>query len=249
MYEVGTFSQSSAYAGRRVLFESDVFTVEGAGPIDVRQLPGFVSRGEFAWASDDARTWAEQYIRSVTAAPSVAAPQPRRTAWVIGIATVIILGLCGLCMAVVIAFPTDPEREDIPRDGGVVIDKKLPPELPDDPENPGGPKTPITPQDPVKPREFTAAEAQAAFVGTWAVTQGSDAGSRYEFGDDGRVFWDKSNGDSWEMEWFFADSGALTLRRGKVSFSYAWQMSADGGAMQWTDLSGREPQATLVRER
>ena len=87
--------------------------------------------------------------------------------------------------------------------------------------------TPDTPdlQEPAQPREFSAAEAEAAFVGTWAVTQGSDEGSRYRFGDDGRVFWDKSGGDSWEMEWFFADDGALTLRRGSLSFSYAWQYS------------------------
>lgn len=70
MTHVATFRQSSTYPNQRLVFDNEVFTIEGSGEVDVRHLADFDSKGELGWVSSEMRDWVYQCVD--VAAASVA---------------------------------------------------------------------------------------------------------------------------------------------------------------------------------
>jgi len=113
MYVVGTFVQPSVYAGRRVVFDAQVLSIEGVGPVDVRTVPGYAASGQFAYADATARAWTENAVQTSNAAYSGAAA-PRRAGalpmpWIAAIATVVVVA--GVVIAIAMSRPA---REPTP---------------------------------------------------------------------------------------------------------------------------------------
>jgi len=76
--KIATFSTDAVYAGCEVVFDNETFTIQGAGPIDVRHLIDFDQRGQISWESQELRVWAYDRARHAAdaAAYAAAAAQP-----------------------------------------------------------------------------------------------------------------------------------------------------------------------------
>jgi hypothetical protein len=83
---VGTFTARSRYSGRRILFQNQVFIIEGVGQVDPRHLPQMAAAGEIFWARPELEQWAREwadYTAASTAPAVVTQPQVVGPAYVV----------------------------------------------------------------------------------------------------------------------------------------------------------------------
>jgi hypothetical protein len=54
---VATFGPTTAWAGKTITREGDVFVLEGHGPITASDVMDYDRRGHLVWANDGTRAW------------------------------------------------------------------------------------------------------------------------------------------------------------------------------------------------
>jgi len=74
---IATFGPTTAWAGKTVTREGDVFTLEGHGPITAADVMEYDRQGHLVWANDGMRAWVGSQARSpvATAVPDTP-PKP-----------------------------------------------------------------------------------------------------------------------------------------------------------------------------
>lgn len=239
MYQVGTFQPPSVYAGRRVTFDAEVFTIEGVGPVDVRTLPGYAASREFGYANEAARAWTEERVRAAGAVDAPAAGASRKAptaAWLAVGAVVLVVAGATIAMAVSRPTPAPLPAPPINTQVDHTQDSNLPtvpPEIADDTSDTPPPVVvPNTPTVVIPPNDGPSPHART-LPGTWRVKSGANKGNTYTLNKDGRAWW-KTSSSNWELEWW-TSGNTLTLRRETVYFEYTYKISTDGWTMDWAD--------------
>jgi hypothetical protein len=240
MYVVGTFQQPSVYAGRRAIFDAQVLTIEGVGPVDVRTLPGFAASGQFAYADAAARIWTENASQTANAAYAAAAAPARGKGlpvpWIAGIAAVVVVA--GVAIAIAMSRPTPgpiPPYTPPVKETSVSVLPTAPPKVVVD-ETSDTVVVPNDTPDVIVPSNDGPAPHARTLPGTWDITSGADSGTSFKFNKGGRCWWQTSS-NSWEFEWWTSGT-TLTLRRESLTYEYTYKISSDGWTMNWTALNG-----------
>jgi len=73
---IATFGPTTAWAGKTITREGDVFTLEGHGPITPADVMEYDRKGQLIWVNDGTRAWVGSKARS--APPVERPPEPSR---------------------------------------------------------------------------------------------------------------------------------------------------------------------------
>ena len=112
---VGTFGPGNTYSGRNVTWDAGVFTVEGLGEIGLDALRESFAAGQFAWASEETRAWAEgpatEALPTAAGAHAATTTQPLRGAFRFRPWMAVLVGVLVLA-GVAIAIANRPQSTD-----------------------------------------------------------------------------------------------------------------------------------------